>query len=137
VKNLWEEARQEVGKNLPAYGTKEFKEGVSKVDALAPWLREAEFKDKSGRPLSSFENMRCKANAAARILAGETVSEDTILQAVETGKRLATATNRKLSGARALGSGKSKGSLSESRNPNADLVAGIERYMRDQKSGGR
>jgi len=99
-------------KDLPAYGTEEWKAAAQEAAGILPGFENAVFTDpRTGKPLSPMQNFRKKAEAMANILTnarGKVVAE--VAKAVETGKRVAKDNASRKANAN-LGAGHSKGQL--------------------------
>ena len=108
IESTWDAVR---GNDLPAFGSPEFEELAKSVHEKHPFLNDIDFKDAKGNPLPVLDALRAKAELTARLCRGERVSPKTIQAAVERGKADANKTNRRVSASRALGKGRSIGSI--------------------------
>jgi hypothetical protein len=92
-------------KDLPAYGTREFKEAMQKAAEEIPNFDQLVFTDKSGKELPLRERAQKYYAMLAKIATGQRVKPAAVKEAIETGKKLANQTEQRRAAGKALGSG--------------------------------
>lgn len=115
LSKAWEEVR---GSDLPPYSTdadSEFQQLAAQVQKNHPELASWQPTRPDGKPMPFREALRAKALVTAKMLRGERVSSQTLRQtiteAMETGKKSAEKSARRVSASRALGKGRTTGGI--------------------------
>ncbi|HTZ95585.1 MAG TPA: hypothetical protein VMB18_04245 [Terriglobales bacterium] len=121
VENTWHDVcdmEEFKDAHLPRFGTPEFQEAAQKVHAANPWLNDFDPKGPDGKLLPVLEALRVRAVVTARLLAGERMSPkvmaERIADAVETGRKSAERSTRRVSASRVLRGGRTAGELGKS-----------------------
>lgn len=96
--------------NLPTYGSQEYKAMMKKVASQIDGFDRWEYRDKSGKPLPEAKQAELKLRYMAKLATSQnakTVPPKQVVQALETGKKIARQTEQKRKAGRALGAGQS------------------------------
>lgn len=120
----WQQVTSAVGKdgrpiysNLPAYGSKEFRDMAYKAERQLSLpqggLQNLVIKDAKGNPLSLEQQAQAKYRMIAKVSQGQKISPQTVAAAVQTGKRQATEIAQKRAAGRAMGSGQNSKGLNQ------------------------
>lgn len=103
--------------NLPAYGSKEFRDMAYKAERQLSLpqggLQNLVIKDAKGNPLSLEQQAQAKYRMIAKVSQGQKISPQTVAAAVQTGKRQATEIAQKRAAGRAMGSGQNSKGLNQ------------------------
>jgi hypothetical protein len=128
--DAWQKVTSAVGKdgkpiysNLPAYGSKEFREMAFKAERQLGLpqggLRHLVIKDSNGTPVPLEQQAQAKYRMIAKVSQGQKISPQTVAAAVQTGKRQATEIAQKRAAGRAMGAGQTSKGLNQ---PDTDDV---------------
>jgi hypothetical protein len=118
VANTWESViKQEEfkGLSLPSFGSPECDEAFQEANRNNPWLATFDPPGPDGKPMPMQQALKVRAGVICRLIAGERLSPAKVAAqiqaAVETGKRSAEKNNRRVTAGKALGGGRSTGSM--------------------------
>lgn len=113
----WNQIREESDQfaDLPDFESKEFVELRDKIRAANPWIDNWDPDPK----MPALQALKAKAQLFARLALGERVDpkriQSQLMDALQTGKRSAEKSNRRVSAGRMLGRGKTTGTMAEQR----------------------
>lgn len=110
----------------PLYGDiQKMKESLDAVFTEYPWLKDGNFTDAKGKPLSALENRKYVLRAAYNIARGRAVSPAVLAQIAQKGKEQAVAAQN-VAAASKLAAGESKGAFTQKPT---DLLSEMQKYQ--------
>jgi hypothetical protein len=122
VRSYKDNAKNQPYKDLPAFGTQQFREALEAAADQIPDFDTLEFKDKNGRPLPMQQQAIKKYALLAKVASGQKVNPAVVEQAVETGRKLANKTEQRRLAGRALGAGQSNRNFADKMGKGEDPV---------------
>jgi hypothetical protein len=122
VVNARGEDGQPMYKNLPAYGSPEFRTALEKAARSIPNFDGMIFRDAKGNPLPLPQQAQQKYMLLAQVVSGQKPNPAAAKKAFEAGKRVQKKAEQRRAAGKALGAGKGSNRL-ESRREQADPLA--------------
>jgi chemotaxis protein histidine kinase CheA len=134
VEDVWSATLEQpefAKKNLPAYGTAEFDKAAEDVHKKNPWLLNFDPPGPDGKPLPIMDALRARAAITARLLVGDRVDPAKIAQqvsdALNTGKKSASRSTRRVSASGRLGAGRTAGTIGKEAADRESLMEAFQR----------
>jgi len=127
--NTWDAVRDENDNfaDLPDFGTKEFEELRAAVVKSTPWIENWD----PGPNLPPLQALKQKATLFARLALGERFdpkrASEQMAAAIETGRKSAVSTNRRVSAGRALKGGRTTGTMGGEKSERESLMDAWQR----------